>query len=768
LFAKYRINGPLIIALLLAAVFALAVVWNGVPSLRQDWIWPRERGDFVGNFVLAISGWTPIGLGSPNPYPVAYLIAAPLVLARLLLGPTGSLLLYAFGIGALCTLSTNALLRSYSALSPLSSVGLGAFVLFNPWTYTQLVAGHLGLLVAFGALLGIVAQLKRQGCNPLALSFLVVIIFIQVQFFVLILPLLLYAALWRRQWLPLLTAIVIALPIIVGIVGNLHALLGIPFTLAWQQTQSVDPSGAPLMLGYFLPYAGQYHDVYQLPLNLVLIVVALGMFRAQDDRFAQTGLLLTAFALIIAMGTRGPLGSAYADVVKHLPFAGLYRELYDLIACVVIGYAVLLTCAVRGYRFGAAAVFAAGVLCAAVWLGAPPARWWISQSAIPPIRIQLPKNTRYALLPAFQPVSLGNSGSGADPDTVYYGNDVAPLNEYLSTYPVNAAFAHYLADGDARQLTALGVAGIYPRPWLHTDSDSLSHQSAEPLNLPQVQTRNVSVLRQSTAMPFVTITGLPAIGTLNTDLSANAAFFGDVAQLGGAFVPRQWMAYQSPAPIVVSNAQIRADRAWVDARLDFIAHPELAQAFGGAVTTSPHVLLPIAGGTMILAYVQGALTDQSGRTVLRAKGAYRWITLSNSVRALACRGRCVLALRGIAPDAPQNPAPQASRQVPFRVVAPWLLWVRADTTGVSTLRLNAAYDPNWIAIADGRPLPHFRLDAIVNAWIVPPQTHSSVLLLNVVAALQTLFEILGYAWVLWLLWMAMASKRWRRTLRRSS
>jgi hypothetical protein len=668
------------------------------------------------------------------------------MIAGLMFGPLGALVLYMFAIGAICTFSANALLRSYGAMSFPASVGLCSFVLFNPWTYTEVVAGHTSMILAFGGLLGVIAQLKREHSNPYATSLLSAIVFAQLQFFMVLLPLLAVDAIRRRRSLPLVTAVVVALPVTIGILGNLTALLNLPFALEWQRSQSVDPVAAPLLLGYFMPYADQYGGWLRLPMVLILGVVILGAVSARRDRFAQAALWASVLLLLATLGLRGPLGPAYAALVQHFPPVGLYRELYDLIGCVALGYAVLLARAAWAYRRGPAALLVGGLLCAGVWFSAPPNRWWVSQSELPGLSVDLPANTRYALMPAIQPMNFLGRGSGADPDLLYLRHDVWPLNEYFAAYPVNAVLARYSARADSRELGALGVAAIYSRPWLRTNAVALADQSAEPGPFPTSAPAGTIRLPAAAVMPLLAVTGLPRIGTLDTELGANAAFFGDVAHLGGAWVPPDWDAVERPDAVVVSNTQVRADRGWVDARLDYIAHPELAQAFGGAMTTS-RAFLPIAGGASILGYVDGTLRDQRGRVVARGHGDYRWVPLDSGVRAVGCDGRCAVALRGHPPDLPLNPPAQAFSRPPFGTLMPWLLWARVGDRVPRVLRLNEAYDPHWIAVDAARPLVHFRLDAAVNGWIVPPQSPGQIAVVYVPAVFQFVFEVVGCVWI---------------------
>jgi hypothetical protein len=79
------------------------------------------------------------------------------------------------------------------------------------------------------------------------------------------------------------------------------------------------------------------------------------------------------------------------------------------------------------------------------------------------------------------------------------------------------------------------------------------------------------------------------------------------------------------------------------------------------------------------------------------------------------------------------------------------------------LRYNVRYDAQWAAWAGGW-LPHVRLDAAVNGWIVRPSPASrEVVLVEIVAVAQALLEIVAFA--VWLAVVVLAATRSRRPAR---
>ena len=148
------------VAFAAALAFAILVTLKGVPTLRHDWNWPIDATGIPSFVEDSFSGWLPVGFGIPNAHPTAYLIALPLVATMWLLGPLAALVLFAFVAGYLCVRGGAALAAHWTA-APAASAGIGMFAIFNPWVYNEVVAGHLVMVLSYGALLGFIAEMLR-------------------------------------------------------------------------------------------------------------------------------------------------------------------------------------------------------------------------------------------------------------------------------------------------------------------------------------------------------------------------------------------------------------------------------------------------------------------------------------------------------------------------------------------------------------------------------------------------------------------------------
>ena len=67
-----------------------------------------------------------------------------------------------------------------------------------------------------------------------------------------------------------------------------------------------------------------------------------GIPRALRNVPSRIALCVSLGALVLATGTKGPIAAPYTWLVLHVKEIGVYRELYDLVAFVAIGYVVLL------------------------------------------------------------------------------------------------------------------------------------------------------------------------------------------------------------------------------------------------------------------------------------------------------------------------------------------------------------------------------------------------------------------------------------------
>lgn len=724
-----------------AFAFACAVL-PSVPALRQDW-GPYPFGVDAGELLrIGASGWTTDGMGAPSPYPQAYLVAPLLALARLVLSPEALLVAYLFGAGLLCAFGGRALAK-HAGAGETAAGAAALFMTFNPWTFTELVAGHTYMLLAYAATIWLFAEILRRDSRPEMLVLCVLGTVQQIQFFIVATVIVAVLA-WRRHLVvPAVVAAVLWLPTAIGIVADRSAFAAIPLTLSWERDQSVSLLGALLLNGYFARYGMQFSGLRSIPMLLLLALAAAGAAFALRQRALAGVTAGTLAALVLATGIRGPLGPLFVWAVEHARAVGVFRELYDLLAFAVIGYAVLALAAVKVVPAARWAFLVSSVALAVLWWQPPPARWWVPSSQVAPAAFAAPPNTRFALFPAFQPLSYEERGSGIDPDMYARDGNVTPLNDSFALYPVSAALAAFSLDGDASGLRALSVSTIVQRAYLREQDEALAQQQAffERRSPGVTRTRTLAVR----AFSELALQQPPAIAAVANRLGYGNLFFGDAP--GGRVVA-----------VRASNRSVRADRDWVDARLAFTQSPQLAQGIGGAVTTNRRALLAVRGGLHALVWIDGALRAQSGTVLARTTHGYRWIALTRSVTAVTCDGTCVVAAEGTPPNVPANPPPRSFRTLDFALVTPWLVRARVPAGPAAALRYNVAYDPAWAAYLGGASLRHVRLDAAVNGWSLPRRAQpAEVTIVERVALAQAAAEVVvGVLLLALAVWWAVA------------
>jgi hypothetical protein len=692
-----------------AASTALALAVRTLdPVLRQDW---APTGF---SWAWAFNGWWRSGIGGARPYPDGYLLTLPAALGTELFGTAAVSVLIVFGIGVLCAFGARAVALDLGAGEPGASAA-AIFAVLNPWVYTELVAGHTPMLLGYGATIWLVREVFKREPRPAVLVAATLLALQQLQFFVVCFALLAIVAIARRRWQEIAVVLVAALPVAIGLIGDRGALGSIPFVLGWERNQSVAPIEAFQLNGYFERYADCFHGWFGVAAwsTCALAVPAVAARRSWK---ILTVAVLTAIALLFSMGELGPLRPIFTWAVEHVRALGLYRELYDVLGFVAIGYIVLISATCARWRAAGWAWLAVVLLFPAVWIIAPPSRFWVPASSLPSLHVRQAPNTRFALMPASQPMSFDGRGSGSDPDAYARANDVTPLNGYFILYPVDAALASFLLQGQTRPLEALSVATVSERPWLQSDVAALEQQWALP----------VRAFPRITRARTVRLSPFPELALLPPS-QAQIESGGDVA-------------------IAAPNAEVHADRGWVDARLAFAERPDLAQPFGGALTTDSAAMLPVRSGIGALVFVQGSLHSSDGRVLATTTRGYRWVPIPATVTAVRCFGLCVVAAQGPPEPVPSFADARRGQGVDFHQILPWLATATVPPGGAADLRYNVAYDPNWAAYLGGKRLPHLLLEGIVNGWRLPARTlPQRLVLVHVVSAAQFLAEIAAIA-----------------------
>lgn len=743
-----------------SALFLWAVLLKGIPALRHDWFWPRTAMLLRSQMMDAISPWHAVGIGQPDAYPAHYLISAFSLGLAECMSPLAAL---AVLLALFCALSAlGCLWLSRYAGRMYATAPLLFIVLFNPWVYTKIVAGHVNMLIAYAASLCIAIELVYGKRRPLVLSLLLVCVLQQIQFFVVAGAVCLIVAIADRRFLPAFTAAILFIPIIIGITFERSTLLSIPYLSVWQQSQSLHVFDALLLKGYFTRYAAGNGVAPIIGMAMLIAAAIIGVAAGERRKRAILVLLATISALVLSLGLNGPLPNAYEWLVLHVPASALFRELYDLLAYVFIGYLLLSVRLLHRYAWSAPIFLCIGGLVAAPWTYHGPSTFWVGSSELPEAAVPLTNShVRYALFPAFQPFSFKATGSGADPDAFHYPRSVDPINLYLPEFPEAKALSMFEKRRDPALLKALSVAAIVQRPWLKSNNSSLQQQEV-PLRL---QPKGAAVTN-TRFIPELSLTDLPHIGSYDSNIGAGNVFFGDIS-------PDLCHAISCPAhhaqvhPIPPPRNSLNARAQWVDARLAFDAAPTIAQSLGGIITTSRQSVA-VQPGTYLLSYVTGKLIAQNGSIVVRGTGTYTWTLIDNDVRRVHCVGACLLAAWTTSlPKVPLNPPPVAFTPLAFDPIVPWL--IRADistTTRAEVLRYNVRFDRGWCAFASGIRLHHFRIDNVVNGWLLPPKKQQrTIWIVNTTALAQFSGEVVGALWALILIFMSVRGL-WPKSIRR--
>jgi hypothetical protein len=704
--------------------------------VRHDWLWPLDRAGLLQRIADLSSGWFSEGFGHPNAYPMTYPVMWALTPVVLLFGSEAALVTLALFVGCCAAAASERVAARFGA-GRVAAWALTLILLFNPWTYGKLVAGHLTQIAACFGFAATLAELTEAYPRGRRLALALALTALQLQFFLIAAALGLARSAEPAVRRALGAGLVVFSPTLLGIVLDRSSLLGLPLTLPWEDQQSVPLAKGWLLGGYFTGYADRAFDGpagWAVGLVVVLAVSALVLVRTRASLAVAT---LAGAALLFASGTSGWLAGPWRWAILGLPEAGVFRELYDLIGAVACAYAVL--CAALIGRFPPVrwVALACGVALGWAWFVVPPASLWVGEQRIPRPGPELARAGRYALMPPFQPLTYDGAGSGADPLYVSLAPDETPANDMLATFPAVRALGRYWTRGDAGPLARLGVGVIECRAGFAPSGAGFI--GGAPASRGAGVCRNPETLLN--AAPLVALAPEVQTCSLCAQAGNGAVFFGDLAPGLFRALPLQ-REFVDPA------------RGWIDARLAFGERPDLAQGLGGIFTTSSRPFILPPGSSMLVA-VRGALVDQAGRTLARDTAGYRWVRLPDGVRTVACRGGCTVAGVGSPGTVPLERDAARYDPIPSRLLASWLIAVDLPRGRSGLLRSLTSYDPGWVAFGRdaASALHHVRVDAAFNGWIVTAGPGGRVWLVHLPSVAQALASALGLGTIVVLLWL---------------
>lgn len=716
----------------LVFLFTLTIAPFNVPILRHDWTWPIDRDSAFPFLLSALNGWNPTGIGAPAPYSTGYVAGIVKASLAILLGPTVALFVYLSLIAITC-MSAGLLLGGAFDRPRFVRIALAAICLFNPWVYSKVVAGHLDMVLAYAGLVMLVAFVASRRTALFGMCLAAVFASQQLQFLLLAAAVLALAAIRRKDArYALLATAIIALPAFVGIALNAAYLSQTLYLSIWQSVESISLQDVPLLTGYFAGYSQHAVIPWQIGMWFVILAAAIAFVSTvRSNRMIWVPFVVAVALIAFMSGSKAPWGAAYQWIVTHVRLSALYRELYDLGGALLAAYFTIAASRTRYTPLVGTMLSIGAVALIASWVSYPPDRFFAFASELPPIHVVAPENSRFALLPAFQPMSLKDHGSGVDPDMQVLSGNITPLNSYFSEYPANIALAD-LEHASTQRARDLGVSFVAARPWLATDEPTIAlqraglssdceHAAASP------QYGSGTALK---AAPELSIRALPSLCSLCTDLDA-----GNVSVAGLIAVRAQ-----------SNSAQAGID--WIDARLAFPECPAIGQAFGGALTTSSSAVLTVPAARSALVYVKGTLRSVlTGRILHRTTDGYQWIHLESKDTELRCNGFCaVAAVSRTVPAAPLNSARHDETAVRFRAVLPDVAVATIPPLLHSRLlEYKVQYHPAWVALENQSPIhDHVKIDEAFNGWIVPPHAEEATVILVEYAALaQQLLELLA-------------------------
>lgn len=719
--------------LALGTLVAYLVCAHGIPLLRHDWGLPQTTQAFPAAWETLFQPLLLRGFGETNPYPTAYLVGFILMPFTLL--PPAAFICFFVALATASVAGAGAAVARSLDAGTMAQVACALFATLNPWMYTELVAGHIFMVMSYGFLMWLAAEVLRPEPRPAWLVLWSALLVCQIEFLAFVFVPIVIWFLRRHQYVALFALCVAVVPIAFGIFAHYTDIRQTPFLLEWQVSQSIAIFDALTFRGYFAQYASTFAPVAPALWLIAATACTLTMLAFGRKWHSWPVLLVGACAALLATGTKWIIAPLYTFAVLHAPEVGLFRELYDLLALTAIAYTVALALAGRTHRWASILSTAACMALTYAWVADPPYRHFVPQHLIPAQHFSGTDRERVALFPAQQPLQLRDGeGSGYDPDLFYQPGYAAPINSYFPAFPQVRALAA-AQTGDYLPLAALSVRYIIGRPYLKDNTGAqgyemiVSHRGAIPHS--QTITRSYPMLGLVAGYPSIVSVGQSSVG--------NGIFYGD-AKLSSRFDTVS-------APRFGTNAE----SGWIDARLAYARYPQLATRFGGAFTfgITP---LPLRPGTRdVLAWTNGTLRSDRGRIVAAASNRLQWYSIGNGTRSLVCSGACMVSGIGNAPTLPAEAPAQYPHAVDFSWITPWLVRAQIPDHPDSTLRWNIRYERSWMLFGV-RARAHVDLDQSINGWLLPRGTAAGIYLLNVSAATQMALEVFGFVLICMLLW----------------
>lgn len=706
--------------------FSWSIAGNGIPALRQDWHWPISRSGLIDWLVNCTSGWRLDGIGNLNAYPTEYLYGAASSLVGLVMGPWLGLAFFLVGVGLLAAWGVYEFCRT-SNVSAVVRIGASLILLFNPWTYTEVVAGHLFMVVSAFGVLVLASGWASSSARGRWLR-LVGVIFVsaQLQFIILALPFVAWHARRNRDARPLALAALLLSPLALGILSNLGSVARIAFLPKWEFQQSIGVFNALQLTGYFTGYDAPMIAVARFGvIALVVVCLISSVISRRPEIFPWA--VSACILLVMVTGEKGPLAIPFTWAIRHAPVVGLFRELYDELGLLLVAMVAITLIGLRNMRAASAmptVILTSGIVMLASWIIAPPSTQTVSGNSIEQTGVAIPKNSRFLLLPPFQPLAYLGRGAGVDPGAISFIGNRTPINEYIPRYPENAASQIFARNGNLSRLKALGVAAIYARTGY---SEIANAENPYTVKFSAISRPKILYVHSDSELERLHV---PPCATIASDYRRPAIFFADGCG--------PWRV-KVISPTDFLNARDR----WVSAAFTFLRRPYGAQFLGGVATTGTEPYrLPKTNN--LLVYVRGQLF-LGKRLIAKNDGQFGWIRVRGLSGSLRCRGYCeLLATSEKVPKFAAQGRRTRSYPVAFNRFLPWLLTARLPRERGGFLLYRERYNSWWLAVDGWSAARHVRVNGIFNGWYLPPHGSGEVIIFEGIAALQALMVLLAW------------------------
>lgn len=710
-----RFSGPFVLALFVTILtFA-----HGMPLLRHDWSFPISQSALPAAAARLFQPWFDEGIGTAQPYPTLYAIGI-LIYPLSVLPPAAYLFVITLCACLSVTLAADAIARVSEAPEIAQRFTCSALAALNPWTYTELVAGHIFMIWSFGLVMWLFSEMLRKVPRKTALVILCALLVSQLEFFTLcFIPM----AIWTiktRMYRPFAAMLIAAAPIGFGMVSHYSSVRSTPYIFEWQQVQSVPFLAGIVMRGYSAGYDHAFAGVTPI---LWGFVIAAGLALVWSMVMKQRQLLWLwsggLIALIVAGAATSPLAPLMRFAVLNIPETGIFREGYDLIAFVAIAIVAGTAFWLQHTKRFQPLIASTALLLAIPWILSPPFSHFVPQKSVPATELPGSPTVRTLLLPEIQPLSLNGRGSGFDFDAFPQKGRSLPINTFFPSFPATT-----MPLGRRKfkiEAEALGVQYVISRPYLQSDARAL----AETFRLPRT---SLAVVRRLHPYPILgLVSEAPKVVAIGKSMASFGVSFADIG-MTPAFIPIQ-----------PSREFANPQRGWVDARIMFAAYPQIATRYGGTFTRSAASLALPTQGASILAWTDGEIVDKRGRRLVPRFEGLRWWP-RRSAAELRCRGVCAVIAVGDPPTAENEGPVLRPVRVSFQELTPWLYRAWMPTHGACWLRFSEQYDASWHLLG-AAALAHIRLDESLNAWELPGAPAGPAYILNLDALIQLSLEV---------------------------